>query len=686
MPSAQSESSERLDPNQMTTWNVAEAMQAQQGQMVAAMLEQGCDPNAKDARGNTALHWACFCQFNDLLRRLIDYGARLDAMNDDEEAPSHWAAKSSNVIALGILSRANPAVLVQRDSDGFTPFIICAQRDNGPLMEWLYMEGITVDEQDDCARTALHWACYKGHRRTVQWLLSRSASIMHRDREGMTAIHWGALRGHEHICEMLLDVGSASLLSVQEIVGDTPVTLAARRQNRYIAFSLLKCRLLHLLIGRPFLWRNSLANLFVVVMALNFVVAAIVLAPTVLPHCPMAQIYWFLLMLGSSALWVWNFFADPGWIGPQTIFPQKFESRIASVVTEAWEDSFDVADMPGSIVRSFPSSRAHLLAGNEELEMPTQRHRLTDSARGFPRPQRRKDEYPIEAMGSVGAGVCCATVTSECTDLPGISTMPTVGERRPLMVSSSECSADASPFATDRAFERMRNLGIERTQEVCTEYLNLLRMGEFKQICVICRSRRRLRSHHCKECGRCVDRLDHHCPWIDNCVGLKNQRSFYWFILVLFAALVSFYRVLWLFVCYHFFPADAVASLSALEVVLASRRLWTGGGGTLLVLLTSGMNFIWLVFVGALVIRHTAYMCVNITTFEVLVRPCHVRRRFPKTRGLLWFFSGFGFVPCVRHCSAFWTLSTEATAEEFLQVSLSSEAPCTPQAVFQYRD
>merc|ERR1719382_143685 len=68
------------------------------------------------------------------------------------------------------------------------------------------------------------------------------------------------------------------------------------------------------------------------------------------------------------------------------------------------------------------------------------------------------------------------------------------------------------------------------------EYLTLLDKGDFKQVCVVCRARRRMRSHHCKDCGRCVDRLDHHCPWIDNCVGLGNQRLFYAFLVCLVLA------------------------------------------------------------------------------------------------------------------------------------------------------
>ncbi|EIW72914.1 hypothetical protein TREMEDRAFT_42080 [Tremella mesenterica DSM 1558] len=43
------------------------------------------------------------------------------------------------------------------------------------------------------------------------------------------------------------------------------------------------------------------------------------------------------------------------------------------------------------------------------------------------------------------------------------------------------------------------------------------------------------RTHHCSVCKRCILLMDHHCPWINGCVGLHNQRHF-----VLFMAWLSF--------------------------------------------------------------------------------------------------------------------------------------------------
>jgi len=30
------------------------------------------------------------------------------------------------------------------------------------------------------------------------------------------------------------------------------------------------------------------------------------------------------------------------------------------------------------------------------------------------------------------------------------------------------------------------------------------------------------RAHHCRICRKCVFRMDHHCNWINNCVGVKT--------------------------------------------------------------------------------------------------------------------------------------------------------------------
>ncbi|KAK5848177.1 hypothetical protein PBY51_005813 [Eleginops maclovinus] len=49
-------------------------------------------------------------------------------------------------------------------------------------------------------------------------------------------------------------------------------------------------------------------------------------------------------------------------------------------------------------------------------------------------------------------------------------------------------------------------------------------------VCNRCETYRPPRAHHCRVCQRCIRRMDHHCPWINNCVGELNQKYFIQFL------------------------------------------------------------------------------------------------------------------------------------------------------------
>ncbi|XP_056648716.1 palmitoyltransferase ZDHHC3 isoform X2 [Diorhabda sublineata] len=50
-------------------------------------------------------------------------------------------------------------------------------------------------------------------------------------------------------------------------------------------------------------------------------------------------------------------------------------------------------------------------------------------------------------------------------------------------------------------------------------------------VCARCETYRPPRAHHCRICQRCIRRMDHHCPWINNCVGERNQKYFIQFLI-----------------------------------------------------------------------------------------------------------------------------------------------------------
>ncbi|CAN4096147.1 unnamed protein product [Withania somnifera] len=65
------------------------------------------------------------------------------------------------------------------------------------------------------------------------------------------------------------------------------------------------------------------------------------------------------------------------------------------------------------------------------------------------------------------------------------------------------------------------------------------RSGLLKKKCDKCSEYKPPRAHHCRVCRRCILRMDHHCAWINNCVGHRNYKAFV--TLIFYATIVTIY-------------------------------------------------------------------------------------------------------------------------------------------------
>ncbi|KAJ4839040.1 putative protein S-acyltransferase 4 [Turnera subulata] len=134
--------------------------------------------------------------------------------------------------------------------------------------------------------------------------------------------------------------------------------------------------------------------------------------------------------------------------------------------------------------------------------------------------------------------------------------------------------------------------------------------------CDTCLLYRPPRASHCSICNNCVQRFDHHCPWVGQCIGIRNYRFFYMFISTSTVLCIYVFVFSWMFILdsgYKLGKAMREEALSDVLIIYCFIAVW---------------------FVGGLTLFHSYLICTNQTTYENF-RYRYERKENPFNRGII---------------------------------------------------
>lgn len=206
-----------------------EAARHQDAEAVAVLLDGGADPDARQADGATALHWAAFRQDPEMAALLIEAGADVNAVNRLGASALFVAAEGGHagLIELLLAAGADPNLSLPM---GEAPVMTASRTGSAAGVRHLIAAGADVNAVERSrGQTALMWAAAQGHMEVARELISAGAELEARSTVRPRLMYADASNG-----------GAFDQGIVERLGGYSPLLFAARNGHGGVARLLIE--------------------------------------------------------------------------------------------------------------------------------------------------------------------------------------------------------------------------------------------------------------------------------------------------------------------------------------------------------------------------------------------------------------------------------------------------------------
>eukprot|EP00752_Nemacystus_decipiens_P012159 g10778.t1 len=157
-------------------------------EIVKRLLDEGAKPDTFSHQHASALHWATWGGHTEIVRLLLEHKVSLDESDEQDGTPLHYAAKKGFVGLAKVLVGAGATVDV-RNAKNMAPLHLACHYNKVEVARFLILKHAPVGSTDHINRTPLHYACLKSHINSVRLLLEWGAEVMVIDNKGKLPLH-----------------------------------------------------------------------------------------------------------------------------------------------------------------------------------------------------------------------------------------------------------------------------------------------------------------------------------------------------------------------------------------------------------------------------------------------------------------------------------------------------------------